>query len=59
MEANYDCPAVGLRFEEVLNEHLSSNASEHAAVELTEPWFLSQEQPPPAVLPQAFLAPSY
>lgn len=46
IEANYDSPAIRLRFEEVLNEHLSSNASEHAAVELTELWFLSQEQPP-------------
>lgn len=36
IEANYDSPAIRLRFEEVLNEHLSSNASEHAAVELTE-----------------------
>jgi hypothetical protein len=43
IEANYDSPAIMLCFEEVLNEHLSCNASEHTAVGLTELQFPSQD----------------
>lgn len=51
IEANYDSPAILLCFEEVLKEHLSSNASVRTASDLIELWFPSQEQPPPVMLP--------